>query len=208
MEIDALELRAEDPRCGPDRKLLHQTAKNEQRWFQRLLWPSLPFKDRKERDAVPTRVRVQRNFLSVQKRANNGKEETGFIGQFYRGIPRWQVIIEADMPANLTVSSHTTNYNFPALIFGILLIIIIICGNVLVCLSVYTEKALKTTTNYFIVSLAVADLLLAVLVLPLFVFTEVSRDTSFHRYFTCHLILYYSRICLQVARKQTGLKLL
>ncbi|XP_016392045.1 D(4) dopamine receptor-like isoform X2 [Sinocyclocheilus rhinocerous] len=76
------------------------------------------------------------------------------------------------MPANLTVSSHTTNYSFPALIFGILLIIIIICGNVLVCLSVYTEKALKTTTNYFIVSLAVADLFLAVLVLPLFVYAE------------------------------------
>ncbi|XP_016101051.1 D(4) dopamine receptor-like isoform X1 [Sinocyclocheilus grahami] len=76
------------------------------------------------------------------------------------------------MPANLTASSHGTNYNFPALIFGVLLIIIIICGNVLVCLSVYTEKALKTTTNYFIVSLAVADLLLAVLVLPLFVYAE------------------------------------
>nr|CAA74977.1 D4B Dopamine receptor [Cyprinus carpio] len=76
------------------------------------------------------------------------------------------------MPANLTASSHSTNYNFPALIFGILLIVIIICGNVLVCLSVYTEKALKTTTNYFIVSLAVADLLLAVLVLPLFVYAE------------------------------------
>ncbi|KAG9334389.1 hypothetical protein JZ751_008138 [Albula glossodonta] len=81
-----------------------------------------------------------------------------------------------DMPANLTVFNHTappdTDYNFSALIFGILLIIVIICGNLLVCLSVYTEKALKTTTNYFIVSLAVADLLLAVLVLPLFVYAE------------------------------------
>ncbi|XP_060764447.1 dopamine receptor D4a [Neoarius graeffei] len=82
------------------------------------------------------------------------------------------------MPTNLTASAnHTaqlsaTNYNFPALVFGILLIIVIICGNLLVCLSVYREKALKTTTNYFIVSLAVADLLLAVLVLPLFVYAE------------------------------------
>ncbi|KAM4743806.1 dopamine receptor D4b [Anableps anableps] len=63
-------------------------------------------------------------------------------------------------------------YNFPALIFGILLIITVTAGNVLVCLSVYLEKALKTTTNYFIVSLAFADLLLAVLVLPLFVYAE------------------------------------
>uniref|UniRef100_A0A7N9ALQ5 G-protein coupled receptors family 1 profile domain-containing protein n=1 Tax=Mastacembelus armatus TaxID=205130 RepID=A0A7N9ALQ5_9TELE len=65
-----------------------------------------------------------------------------------------------------------TQYNFLALIFGILLIVIIAAGNVLVCLSVYLEKALKTTTNYFIVSLAFADLMLAVLVLPLFVYAE------------------------------------
>uniref|UniRef100_A0A667ZFX3 Dopamine receptor D4a n=1 Tax=Myripristis murdjan TaxID=586833 RepID=A0A667ZFX3_9TELE len=63
-------------------------------------------------------------------------------------------------------------HNVPALVLGVLLIVVIICGNLLVCLSVYTEKALKTTTNYFIVSLAVADLMLAVLVLPLFVYSE------------------------------------
>lgn len=68
---------------------------------------------------------------------------------------------------------EVTSHNFPALLFGIFLIIFIIGGNVLVCLSVYMEKALKTTTNYFIVSLAIADLLLAVLVLPLFVYAEV-----------------------------------
>ncbi|XP_029991794.1 D(4) dopamine receptor [Sphaeramia orbicularis] len=68
--------------------------------------------------------------------------------------------------------AEETAHNLPALIFGVLLIIVIICGNLLVCLSVFTEKALKTTTNYFIVSLAVADLMLAVLVLPLFVYSE------------------------------------
>lgn len=63
--------------------------------------------------------------------------------------------------------------NYAALALGIVLILFIISGNLLVCLSVCTEKALKTTTNYFIVSLAVADLLLAVLVLPLYVYSEV-----------------------------------
>ncbi|KAK2842728.1 hypothetical protein Q5P01_012928 [Channa striata] len=63
-------------------------------------------------------------------------------------------------------------HNPAALVFGVPLIVVIICGNMLVCLSVLTEKALKTTTNYFIVSLAVADLMLAVLVLPLFVYSE------------------------------------
>ncbi|NXF33486.1 DRD4 protein, partial [Nyctibius bracteatus] len=63
-------------------------------------------------------------------------------------------------------------HNIAALVLGILLILFIVGGNGLVCLSVCTERALKTTTNYFIVSLAVADLLLAVLVLPLYVYSE------------------------------------
>ncbi|XP_023275707.1 D(4) dopamine receptor isoform X2 [Seriola lalandi dorsalis] len=78
----------------------------------------------------------------------------------------------AEAEAPLPDSAAATRYNWPALVFGVLLIVVIICGNLLVCLSVFTEKALKTTTNYFIVSLAVADLMLAVLVLPLFVFSE------------------------------------
>lgn len=77
------------------------------------------------------------------------------------------------MAANLSAEGR----NLPALVLGVLLMVVIICGNLLVCLSVLTEKALKTTTNYFIVSLAVADLMLAVLVLPLFVYSEVRLPT-------------------------------
>jgi len=47
-------------------------------------------------------------------------------------------------------------------------------GNALVCASVWTERSLQTVTNYFIVSLAVADLMVAVLVMPLAVYVEVS----------------------------------
>ncbi|XP_010793867.1 dopamine receptor D4b [Notothenia coriiceps] len=80
--------------------------------------------------------------------------------------------ISTDFNNGTQPAGRITHLNFPALIFGILLIVIITGGNVLVCLSVFLEKALKTTTNYFIVSLAFADLLLAVLVLPLFVYAE------------------------------------
>lgn len=81
--------------------------------------------------------------------------------------------ISSDSNNDTLPEAAVNDYNFPALLFGVLLIVIITGGNVLVCVSVYAEKALKTTTNYFIVSLAVADLLLAVLVLPLFVYAEV-----------------------------------
>lgn len=61
-----------------------------------------------------------------------------------------------------------------ALVGGVLLIGAVLAGNSLVCMSVAAERALQTPTNYFIVSLAAADLLLALLVLPLFVYSEVS----------------------------------
>lgn len=47
-------------------------------------------------------------------------------------------------------------------------------GNVLVIISVAREKSLQTATNYFIVSLAVADLLVAVVVMPFGVYYLVS----------------------------------
>ncbi|KAM4845490.1 D(4) dopamine receptor [Thomomys bottae] len=60
-----------------------------------------------------------------------------------------------------------------ALVGGVLLIGAVLAGNSLVCVSVALERALQTPTNYFVVSLATADLLLALLVLPLFVYSEV-----------------------------------
>ncbi|XP_071538153.1 uncharacterized protein [Panulirus ornatus] len=43
-------------------------------------------------------------------------------------------------------------------------------GNILVLMSVYRERSLQTVTNYFIVSLALADLLLASIVMPFAVY--------------------------------------
>lgn len=48
-----------------------------------------------------------------------------------------------------------------------IIIILTIIGNILVILSVFTYKPLRIVQNFFIVSLAVADLTVAVLVLPL-----------------------------------------
>lgn len=52
-------------------------------------------------------------------------------------------------------------------------------GNVLVILAVVREKTLQSVTNYFIVSLAVADLLVAVVVMPFAVYVLVSNFTIF-----------------------------
>uniref|UniRef100_A0A8C6T5N2 D(3) dopamine receptor n=1 Tax=Neogobius melanostomus TaxID=47308 RepID=A0A8C6T5N2_9GOBI len=62
--------------------------------------------------------------------------------------------------------------NYYAMFYS-LLILAIVFGNVLVCLAVLRERSLQTTTNYLVVSLAVADLLVASLVMPWAVYLEV-----------------------------------
>jgi len=46
-------------------------------------------------------------------------------------------------------------------------------GNILLCAAVMTEQRLQNMTNYFLASLAVADLLVAVIVMPLAVVVQI-----------------------------------
>lgn len=74
---------------------------------------------------------------------------------------------------NQTFVGPTNIYNYWALVL-VLFPIFTLFGNVLVILSVYRERTLQTATNYFIVSLALADLLVAVVVMPFAVYVLVS----------------------------------
>jgi dopamine D2-like receptor len=58
-------------------------------------------------------------------------------------------------------------------------------GNVLVILAVYRETSLHSATYYYIVSLAVADLCVGVIVIPLAIFFELATPSSFD--ILCHL---------------------
>uniref|UniRef100_A0A3Q4H4A6 Dopamine receptor D2 like n=1 Tax=Neolamprologus brichardi TaxID=32507 RepID=A0A3Q4H4A6_NEOBR len=78
----------------------------------------------------------------------------------------------------ISASPYSPPYNFYAVLL-VLLIFCVVFGNVLVCVAVSRERALQTTTNYLIVSLAVSDLLLATLVMPWGVYLEVVGEWRF-----------------------------
>lgn len=49
-------------------------------------------------------------------------------------------------------------------------------GNILVCLAITWERRLQNVTNYFLMSLAVTDLMVAILVMPLGILTLVKGE--------------------------------
>ncbi|XP_039934517.1 histamine H2 receptor [Hirundo rustica] len=61
----------------------------------------------------------------------------------------------------------------------VILIVVTLCGNIIVCLAVTLDRRLRSLTNCIIVSLAITDLLLGLLVLPFSAFYELAKEWPF-----------------------------
>lgn len=80
---------------------------------------------------------------------------------------------------NVTCTNGTCASPLPTaqLKWGLLaLIVVILCtalGNLLVCLAVCWERRLQNMTNYFLMSLAIADFLVSIIVMPFGMVVEI-----------------------------------
>lgn len=81
---------------------------------------------------------------------------------------------------NVSLGTVTSYDSGPEKVYWALMMVplplVAVVGNILVILSVYKERTLQTATNYFIVSLAFADLLVAAVVMPFAVYVLVNVD--------------------------------
>lgn len=74
----------------------------------------------------------------------------------------------------LAVQGGGRGYNWPIL-FLTPLIFFGVGGNILVCMAISLEKRLQSVTNYFLLSLAITDLLVCIIVMP---FTVINDFTG------------------------------
>ncbi|XP_041764076.1 dopamine D2-like receptor isoform X3 [Anopheles merus] len=89
--------------------------------------------------------------------------------------------------------TEAKEYHYWCLIL-VLFPILTLFGNVLVILAVCRERTLQTVTNYFIVSLAIADLLVAVVVMPFAVYVLVNGAWTLPN-FACDFYIAMDVIC-------------
>ncbi|XP_034947917.1 orexin receptor type 1-like [Chelonus insularis] len=80
-------------------------------------------------------------------------------------------------------------------------IIVFVCGilgNMLVCIAVYRNRSMRTVTNYFIVNLAIADLMVIIFCLPSTVLWDV-YETWFLGEKLCKIIPYLQTVSVSVS---------
>ena len=88
----------------------------------------------------------------------------------------WHDVVTATDAGTATPLSHHVGYE---LLFGSLLSLIIVVtllGNGLVVTAVASFRRLRSVTNYFVVSLAVADITVAILVMPYALVYDISEE--------------------------------
>lgn len=79
-------------------------------------------------------------------------------------------------------------YNW-AVLFLTPLIVFGVAGNILVCMAISMEKRLQNVTNYFLLSLAVTDLLLCIIVMPFSIINEFTGKKQWtQKHTVCFII--------------------
>lgn len=99
------------------------------------------------------------------------------------------------MPTNnTTVLKATSASLIVESLFFVVLSLVILAGNTLVCTAIYKNRKLQTKTNYYLVSLAVADIMVGMASVPYWVYFRLGKNqvvNEVHFYaVTCTCLIY------------------
>ena len=75
-----------------------------------------------------------------------------------------------------------------------ILILLSLFGNVLVCCAVYHSRKLRTRVNYLIMSLAAADIMVATIAMPIWIYSEITDFQQLSGRATHNLIMFWNFI--------------
>lgn len=83
-------------------------------------------------------------------------------------------------PAGFSPLTHFAEMNTLYIVIEVAIAVLSISGNILVCWAVAINTTLKNATNYFLVSLAVADILVGCLAIPFAITISIGIHLDFY----------------------------
>ena len=103
-----------------------------------------------------------------------------------------------------SLSSRNSSLIIVEVISLVILNVLCLTGNILVCMSVYKNVRLRTTTNLYIIALAVTDLLSAVFVMPISIGVLITGEWIFGEAI-CQLHAFFSLFVIYISPVTMGL---
>ena len=103
-----------------------------------------------------------------------------------------------------SLSSRSSSLITVEVISLVILNALSLTGNILVCMSVYKNVRLRTTTNLYIIALAVSDLLSAVFVMPIGIGVLITGEWIFGESI-CQLHAFFSLFVIYISPVTMGL---
>lgn len=88
-------------------------------------------------------------------------------------------VVSVNSP-QVSLLQHSAEMNYFYVVIEIIIALLSISGNVLVCWAVAINTTLKNATNYFLVSLAVADILVGCLAIPFAITISLGIQLDFY----------------------------
>lgn len=85
-----------------------------------------------------------------------------------------------ELPTGLRPETRFAEMSTFYIVIEVVIAVLSISGNVLVCWAVGINTTLKNATNYFLVSLAVADILVGCLAIPFAIIISIGIDLDFY----------------------------
>lgn len=112
----------------------------------------------------------------------------------YNGTTVSFEVEEISTPVVFGPQVKSLDFVIPTTIFLGLMVLATIIGNVFVIAAILLEKNLQNVANYLILSLAVADLMVATLVMPISILNEVTK-TWFLQNEVCDMWITFDMLC-------------
>ena len=145
---------------------------------------SFLFRSVSEMDDLRETFIYANNKIMHEKTPSHSQKDTGKSGipNYPEFVSTMNIMFWNSSRLHGSPADHSaTQYSFvhwglfllaPLVVFGI-------AGNILVILAISLEKRLQNVTNYFLLSLAVTDLLVSVIVMPLSIVNELTGNKKF-----------------------------
>lgn len=102
-----------------------------------------------------------------------------------------QTTITSEFDEDTTLSSMINGQNNYWALSALILVLGTAAGNILVCLAIAWERRLQNVTNYFLMSLAITDLMVAILVMPLGILTLFKGEFFFGFFFFLSFLFFF-----------------